>query len=130
MVINDFILKNELLSSQMKAYLQEIEKLDRLRDLIREKSSPKNEYAHLLSVRLKPIIDSAKSDFEWINDTYDQKTHDLKETRANGGKGFVQAAKYGSEHLQKIFLDIKNKKQKIHKTVSEYCHLVDMEFNN
>jgi hypothetical protein len=127
MIINDVIMQNEKLASQMKAYAHEIEKLNRLRDMIRKKSSPKNQYAHLLSVRLNVPIASAIREFEWINDNYDQKTHDCEEVKSNEGRGFINIAQGGCERLQNKFSELKNSKIKTHRTVVEYCHLIDNE---
>jgi hypothetical protein len=124
MIINDVIMQNEKLTAQMEAYAHEIEKLSRLRDIIRQKSSPKNQYAHLLSVKLKVPIADAIKEFEWINDNYDQQTHDHVMTNGNGA-GFITMARYGTERLQRYLSELKNSKIKSHRTVVEYCYLID-----
>jgi hypothetical protein len=108
MIISDVVLQNQKLSQQMEAYKKEIEKLDRLRDMIRQKSFPKKQYEYVLSMRLKGIITIAINDFEKINDMYDQNVHNCKEVQANEGKNFIQLAAAGSEYLQSQFSKIKN----------------------
>lgn len=129
MIINDVVLQNQKLTQQMETYKKEIEKLDRLRDMIRQNPGPQKQYPFVLSVKLKKTITSAMYDFERINDMYNQKMHDSEEVKANGGRGFVQMATTGCEYLQSQYSKIKSSKLKIHKTVVEYCHLIESESN-
>jgi hypothetical protein len=114
----------------MKAYQKEIEKLIRLRDMIRQDPGPQKQYPFVLSVKLKNTIALAVDDFERINDMYDQNTHNSERIKENGCFGFIQLATIGSEYLQSQYSKIKNSKLKIHKTVVDICQLIENDNNN
>jgi hypothetical protein len=67
MKINESILKNEKLASEMRSFSTEIERLEQLRDLLESRNQSVN---HELIIGANRYLRSAKKQFAMLNDSF------------------------------------------------------------
>lgn len=103
MQINDWILQNENFAIAMKSYLNEINKMEQFRDLLRQKLYSKKEYAYNVQKTLKKEIEGEKDVFEWLNDNYIGEVSNSSIILENGCAGFIREAERGIDRIQIIW---------------------------
>lgn len=103
MKINDWILQNENFAIAMKSYLNEINKLELFRDLLRQKLYSKKDYPYIVQRSLKKEIEKERDLFEWLNDTYNGEASNSPVILENGGAGFIREARGGIDRIQMIW---------------------------
>lgn len=103
MKINDWIQQNEKLAMAMESYLDEINKLEQFRDLLRQRIYSKRDYQYTIQLAIKKDLENEKHLFEWLNDTYIGDVCNSSDVLKNGGAGFVRMAEDGVERIKMIY---------------------------
>ena len=104
MKINDFILQNEKLSSQMKIFSDEIDRLEQLRDLFKKKPDQDCGPNPDLSGVLARKLNRAKEQFTILNESYDEIAHKSADINTSG---FISEAAEEIKEIQQLFSNIR-----------------------
>jgi hypothetical protein len=107
MIINDFILKNEKLAAQMKIFVEEIARLEQLRDLFKRKSDEEYGPNPNLSLVLNRKLKRAKEQFKMLNDAYDEIAHKGADQNT---PAFISEANTEIKEIQLVFTKLRYEK--------------------
>lgn len=106
MKINEWILKNEKLAQAMKAYSDEIDRLERFKKLVAEKPFPDSVINRSLLYNLERKISKAKDIFRVWDDSY-QEREDKAADRDEIARAYILEIKENCQHIEDVFMRTK-----------------------
>jgi hypothetical protein len=104
MKINEFILKNEKLAEVMTIFSDEIDKLEKLRDLFKRSPDQESGPNPILSALFNRKLKRAKEQFAMLNDAYDKDAHNKADKNT---PVFISEALTEIKYIQEVFTKLR-----------------------